>query len=139
MKKLTYLLCVALVFGHAITELATLLGRRFEVLQTMYVHPFWWSREKIAILWYIKFSTEELLWNIVMFVLCKVAFQYSVRLFRVCLVFFAYHFIDMLMFFGDFKRSYNIYIALMGATMIAAALIAFPEKNKKEGNVRAME
>ncbi len=139
MKKLTILLSIAMILGHAITELATILGRKFVYLQTLMIKPFWGSKEEIAFLWYIKFMSEELLWCVTMFVLCKISYQYSFRFFTLSCVFFLYHLIDMTMFFYDFKRSYNAYMVLMIMMIAGIIALVWPYKKKcSEGNVKAM-
>lgn len=137
MKKLTFLLVTILVFGHLQLEFASILGFLFPELQWLEIQPFIASTEKIYILWYIKFMCDDTLWIFVMFLVCKLAYQYSFRLFRVSCVFFVYRLFDLFMLTYNFKRSYWVYWVLLGACIIAVALIAYPEK--KTAKVTSIE
>jgi hypothetical protein len=127
-----------LAIGHFIPELANILFYFYPALGTLEIQPFFGSTEKMLALWYLKYLCEDILWLLVMFLLCKLAYQYSFRLFRVCCLYFAYHTFDFIMLIYNFRRSAWIYWVVVGVTLIATALIGFPER-KKCGKVVSIE
>lgn len=81
---------------------------------------------------------EDMLWMIVMFIVCKVSYMFSFQLFRVSLVFTLYKFVDMVMFFLNFKRWENFYLVLLGLCVIAVACILYPG-NEKGAVIKSLE
>ncbi len=139
MKQLTILLAAFLTVGHLLTEAASFLGNWVPSTRTIILHPFPGTDMEISMLWYVKFMFDDLLWIIVMLVLCKVTYQYSIRLFRACCVFFLYHLIDMVLFMYNYKQFHNFYLLMIMACVIAVVAILYPSKKREvEGNVKSL-
>lgn len=135
MKKLTVILCALLIVGHMLTELGSILYLVYRP-QAWRIDPFLDSDyefpggEGIDLYWWIKWVTDDLLWCITYFVLAKIAYQYSFRLFLIGSIFFLYHVIDHFMLWWNYKTSYWLYWIMLAAIIGTIASLFAPEKKQ---------
>ena len=109
-----------LILGHLLTEVSSLLYKIWPTWSDKEVYWFLspsyhhqWARK-----WYIKSSTDDLLWIIVFYCFAKVAKQYSEYLFLCIFILFCYHVIDGLFFWWDFKTSNYLYWDLLFTAIV---------------------
>lgn len=141
MRKLTIILCVMLIAGHILTELGSVLYLIYRpkawtidpFLSPSYEFP---GGKGIDLYWWIKWVTDDMLWCITFFVLAKVAYQYSFRLFLVGCIFFMYHLIDHFMLWWNYKTSYWLYWILIVASILSVMALFRPEK--KQGIIKSL-
>lgn len=135
MKTFTIIICILLIFGHLLLESGALL-QRYNDFRPVYIDPFlspsykWYDEKGISAYWWIQNNCVEFLWCVTFFVLAKVAYQYSFRLFLVGCVFFLYHVIDWFMMWWDYKTSNLFYYFLNGAIILAILSLFVPEKRQ---------
>lgn len=86
--------------------------------------------EGIDLYWWVKWVTDDMLWCITFFVMAKVAYQVSYRLFLVAWTFFCYHVIDHFMLWWNYKTSYWLYWFLAAAIVATICLLFAPEKKQ---------
>jgi hypothetical protein len=126
MRRLVIVLCLLLIFGHVLTEVASVLTRIWPEAMNQKVNLFWRGGFDMELYWYIKMSADDLLFTISFFVMSKIAYQYSFRLFLVCVVFFVYHLIDSLMFWYDFKTSHWFYWTMIVSVICTVMFLILP-------------
>lgn len=142
MKKITIILCSLLIAGHLLTELGSVLYL-INRPKTWHIDPFlspsyeFPGGEGIDLYWWIKWVTDDLLWCITFFVLAKIAYQVSFRLFLVGSVFFLYHAIDHFMLWWNYKTSYWMYWVMITAVIATIASLFMPEK--KQGIIKSLQ
>lgn len=142
MKHLTIILCILLITGHLLTEMGSVFYLMYKPT-IYYINPFLsptyeFSNPKgIDLYWWIKYVTEDLLWCVTFFVLAKVAYQYSFRLFMVASIFFAYHVVDGFMLWWNYKTSYWLYWVLYGAVILCILSLFAPEK--RQGILKSLQ
>lgn len=133
--RLTILLCILLIIGHLLTESGTIVWELNHRKQA-YVNPFlspyykWHDAKGIDLYWWIKYVFDDVLWCTVFFVLAKVSYQYSFRLFLVGCIWFAYHVFDLAMLWWNFKTSYWLYWVIYGTVILCLFSLFVPEKKQ---------
>lgn len=132
MKRWIILLVTILVGAHLLTESASIMAKIWPEVLWRKANLFFTGGYEMEYWWYIKYATDDLLLVATYFVLAKVAYRYSVKLFLVATVFFAYHCIDSWMFWYNFKQSHWLYWALMATLVIALILLVIPIKEKSK-------
>lgn len=134
MKRLIIGLSLLLIFGHCITELASILNNIWPDVMNKKVYWFFEDKKDLQpmeLYWYIKSTTDDLLWCITFFVLTKIAYQYSFKLFIVGSIFFLYHFIDAVMFWVNYKTSYWLYWSLLATIVLSIVFLILPLEKQK--------
>lgn len=144
MRKLTILLCVMLILSHVLTEASTLLYLFFPEIDQIKVNPwldknyvFYGDPAGINLKWFIKYMTDDILLTVTFFVVAKVSYQYSYRLFLVGSTFFIYHLIDTFMLWYNYKTSDWIYWLLNAIICTSIVWLFIPER--KQGMLKSME
>lgn len=138
MRRFTIGICIMLIFGHLLLESGALY-QMYRKYEQVYINPFksptfkWYDEKGISLYHWVQLNCIEFLWCITFFVLAKVAYKYSYKLFLVGCVFFVYHVADYFMLWWDYKTSVIFYYFLNGAILIALICLFIPEK--KRGNV----
>lgn len=141
MRTFSIIICILLIFGHGLLESGALL-QRYNNYTPVYIDPFWspdykWFDQKgISFYHWVQMNCVEFLWCTTFFVLAKVAYKYSFRLFLIGCVFFIYHVIDWFMLWWDYKTSYLFYWFLNGAIVMAIVSLFAPEK--KQGIIKSL-
>lgn len=142
MKSFTIIICVLLIFGHLLLESGALL-QMYNDYRLAYVDPFlssdyqWYDKNGISIYHWVQMNCVEFLWCVTFFVLTKVAYQYSFRLFLVGSVFFLYHVIDWFMLWWDYKTSNLFYYFLNGAIILA--ILSLFVREKRQGILKSLQ
>lgn len=128
MKKELKHLALLMLFGLVQTESWRLVRWISYDYSVSMVHPFWFTEEPIRVHWYFKFLSEDLLMMILFFVIARLAKFISYRFYLFGMIATTYKFIDLLMFFANFKRWENGYTIMIGLAFIATGLILYPKK-----------
>lgn len=142
MKGLTIISTLLLGLGHLLTEAGSLSWITSD-RKPVYVHPFlspyykWYDPKGIDVHWFIKYVTTDLLFCMTFFVLTKIAYRFSFRLFLIGFVWFLYHCLDLFMLWWDFKTSYWLYLAVYVA--IIATIISLFVPDKKTGFIKSIK
>lgn len=142
MKTFTIIICILLIFGHLLLESGAAL-QIYNDYRRIYINPFfsptyeWYDPKGISYYHWVQMNCVEFLWCVTFFVLAKVAYQYSYRLFRVGCIFFLYHIIDWFMMWWDYKTSNLFYYYLNGAIIISIIAMLVPEK--KQGVLKSLQ
>lgn len=133
-------LCLLLILGHVSLEAGALMERFFAgygerkinpFLDSSYVFPVNAGEESgIRLKWWVYYVTNDFLWVIAFFVLCKLALSYSYRLFRVCAMYLIYHLIDHFMLWYNYRSSEWVYYVLNGMIIISIMVMIIPEKKQ---------
>lgn len=135
MRKVTIISTVILGAGHLLTEAGTV-SYKLSGGEPVYVNPFlspsykWYDPKGIDLHWFIKYVTTDFLFCLAFFVLAKVAYRFSFRLFLVGFIWFVYHCIDLFMLWWDFKTSYWLYIVMYAAVTGTIISLFVPEKQQ---------
>lgn len=141
MKRTTIFLSVILIVGHLLTETGTLMYL-INDYNPIYVHPFlspnyqWHDPKGIDLFWFAKYMSEDFLLCIIFFVMARIAYQYSFRLFLIGVIFFFYHVFDLWMLLWNFKTSYWLYMVLYVVIILCIVSLFAPEK--KQGIVKSI-
>lgn len=117
-----------LVCGHLFTEVSAILVKIWPEVMSKKVNLFYTGGYEMEYWWYIYFSSQDLLWVITYFVLARVSYQYSIKLFMIACVFALYHTIDGYMFWYNYKQSHWLYWALMASVILCILLLIIPFK-----------
>lgn len=135
MRGLTIISTVILGVGHLLTE-----GGTFSWVtsgkQPVYVQPFlspsykWYDPNGIDLHWFIKYVTTDLLFCMTFFVLAKIAYRFSFRLFLIGITWFLYHCFDLFMLWWNFKTSYWLYLITYVAITATIVSLFVPEKRQ---------
>lgn len=139
MKRFNYIIAILLFFGHALTELHSLLLVKYPLLATKEVDPFLKKdfSQPILFLWYVKFMSEDLLWCITYFCMALIAYKYSHKVFIIVSIYFFYHAIDQVLFAYNYKRDYGIYWLLLLVSLSVLIVLFWPMK--KQALYKSME
>lgn len=135
MRVFIILICITLIFGHFLLESGALL-QKYNDFRPVYINPFrspdyqWYDPKGISIYHWVQMNCVEFLWCATFFILAKVAYKYSFKLFLVGCVFFIYHVADWFMLWWDYKTSNLFYYFLNGAILIAVIMVFIPEKKQ---------
>lgn len=86
--------------------------------------------------WWIKYNTDQLLWVVVFFVLCKAAQEHSRRVFNAASVFLLYHLMDWFMMWWNWKTDNWWSWGMVGAAGFAVILLVWPVR---EGKAKVVE
>lgn len=142
MKRFILVIALLLIFGHILLE-AGALYQIYKDYETIKVKPFlsaryhWYDPEGISVYHWLQMNCIEFLWCTTFFVLARVSYKYSYKLFLICCVFFLYHVVDYFLLWYDYKTSYLFYWFLNGAIIAAVGALFVPDK--KKGNLVAFE
>lgn len=135
MKKFTVIICVFLIFGHLMLE-AGAAYQKLNDYKPLHINPFlsgsyeFYDKKGISAYWWLQLNCIEFLWCTTFFILAKIAYQYSFRLFLVGFIFFLYHLIDWFMLWYDYKTSVLFYWFLNTAVVIAIIVLFLPDKKQ---------
>lgn len=135
MRKFTIVISVFLIFGHLLLE-AGAAYQKFNKYKPLHIHPFWsktykWYDVKgISAYHWLQMNCIEFLWCATFFILAKIAYLYSFRIFLVGCIFFLYHIIDWFMLWYDYKTSVLFYYFLNAAVLIAIIMLFVPDKRQ---------
>lgn len=137
-KREVLFIAILLLIGHIQLETAEVMEKFYPADMNVYINPFWDSGYKfpvchgckpgIQLKWWIKYVCDDLLYIIYSFCIAYVAGKMNRRLFKICGLFFAYHVIDHLLLWYNY-RSVGWYYWVIGIVMIAwTILIIIPNK-----------
>lgn len=132
MKKLIIQVSVLLIVGHLLTELSSVLSIWMPEIMSRKVNLFIKDGYPMEYWWYFKFAADDFLWVITFFVLCKIAYVYSFRLFLICGVFLLYHVADAFMFWYNFKQSHWGYWGLLISIILCILFLILPIKKESK-------
>lgn len=124
-----------MIVGHLLLE-AGALYQKFNNYEPLYIDPFlsgtyeWYDSKGISAYWWLQLNCIEFLWCSTFFILAKVAFQYSFRLFLIGFIFFLYHLVDWFMMWYDYKTSVLFYWFLNTAVILCIGVLFLPDKKQ---------
>ncbi len=139
MKGLAIILSVLLILSHALTEVHSLILFLWPETEHISIDWFWSPtyHMDLNILWYIKMSMDDICWCTTFFVMAKIAYRYSFKLFLIACIFFGYHVIDTVLFWYNYKSSYFVYYFLLGMVIISVLILILPMR-KKTGKYKSL-
>lgn len=133
-KREVLFIAILLLIGHVQLETAEILEKFFPSDMNISIHPFWDKdyrfpiKEGIVLKWWIKYVCDDVMYIIYSFCIAYVAGKMNRRLFKICGLFFAYHVIDHLLLWYNY-RSVGWYYWVIGIVMIVGTiLIIIPSK-----------
>lgn len=145
MRNKYYIIVVLLIASHLLTELHTFIywidpSSQFNYCENWFLQPDF-KVPKLNILWYLKMVEDILLIGAILFAAATQAYsrnynsylewqRYSLRIYIIWCIYFAYHCFDLLAFFYNYKTTYWLYILVLSACTLSASIIAF-YKHKK--------
>lgn len=140
MRSRYYAIVALLIGSHLLTELHTFLMWANPKTITMYVDN-WFLKPKfkvdhLSVLWYLKMIEDSLLVVAILFSGACQCYtvnyekylqwqRYSLRLYSIWVIYFAYHLFDLAMFLYNYKTTYWLYIIMMCFSTAAATWVAF--------------
>lgn len=133
MRKLTIIAAILLIAGHIMTELHGFAFRLWPEINSLKVDLFWSStyhNKEVSVQWYIKMLLDDFLYVILLFVMAKIALEYSVKLYLICIIYMLYHVADILNFMYNYKQSWNNYLALLYFSTAATVILILPAREK---------
>jgi len=118
-------------------EIPTALGLVFPQMAYIKINPwldrsyvFYGDKDGIYMLWFLKALFNELTDVATFFVIAKVAYQFSYRLFLIAWIFFGYQVFDAVMLWVNYKTSYWMYWVLNAVIIAGVVIIFLPEKKR---------
>lgn len=140
MKKVILDTVWLLVIAHLLTNLNCLLAWIWPWMDYKTVDWFLSPSYhlQMVITWYVKFATTDLMWIVVFYVLAKIAYSYSPRLFLVSVIFFCYHCIDAFLFWWNFRKSHYIYFVMLWAASFSIFSIVYPFTHEKIAKIKSL-
>lgn len=146
MRKRYYAIVVLLIGSHLLTELHTLIywldpQSQFNYVDNWFLKPGF-RVDKLNVLWYFKMIEDLLLIAAILFAAASQSYsisysrylewqRYSLRLYIIWCIYFAYHCFDLLSFFYNYKTSYWLYVSVLSLVTISSSVIAFYKSNKQ--------
>lgn len=91
----------------------------------------------LTVQWYLKFTFEDMFLIVLSFTAAKIALKYSRKLCVVLHVIFFYQVIDLVLFYWNYKSSFQAYWLLLFTVILCIFLILRPEK--KSAVIKSME
>lgn len=138
MRNKYYIIVVLLIVSHLLTELHTFIywidpHSQFDYCDNWFLKPNF-SVPKLNILWYLKMIEDILLIGAILFAAATQAYsrnynsylewqRYSLRLYTIWCIYFAYHCFDLLSFFFNYKTSYWLYVFMLSISTILAVIV----------------
>lgn len=127
---------ILLIIGHLQLETSEVLAKVWPGFSSVKVKPFinyQWPHdaEGIPLDWWVKYCTDSMLFVIVFFVLCRVAMEYSYRLFRVSAILFVYHLFDHFMLWYNYRTSHWAYWVFIVAVVACVVAMFLPDRRGK--------
>lgn len=110
------LIILLVVFGHLVTELATL-NQHYGWMDVKPIQPFiafTWPGDGIPSDWFMKFAADEILWLCYSLAFALVCLKIDRRLFVFACGWVLYHLVDGFMFFYNFKQFQWLHWCLVG-------------------------
>lgn len=135
MRILVIILTVLLGISHALLESGAGL-QRLNKFERVYINPFkspyfeYWYKEGISLYSWVQMNAVEFNICTLCFCLAKVTYQYSYKLYLVCLIWFVYHLLDWAMLWWDYKTSVWFYYFLNAAIICSIIALFVPEKKQ---------
>ena len=140
MKRKYYTIVALLIVGHLLTELHTFIywantATQFYFVDNWFIQS-WFKVDKLNILWYSKMIEDTLLLAVLLYTGASQAHsrtyssylewqRYSMRLYIIWCIYFAYHGFDLLSFFYNYKTSYWLYIIVLSVSTSLSLFTAF--------------
>lgn len=130
------LLAIILILAYVGSEAAEIMQRLWPWLSGVKVQPFiaydWpHDQEGINLLWWVKYNTDALLSLVIVFVLARVAKEYSFRVFKVAAILCVYHVFDWFMLWYDYRQSHWYYYAVAAFYSVAVIRLLWPMRKDK--------
>ena len=140
MRTRYYTIVVLLIASHVLTELHTLIfwidpHSQFDYVDNWFIKSGF-KVEHLNVLWYLKMIEDMLLLTAVLFAAATQSYsinynkylqwqRYSLRLYIIWCIYFAYHCFDLLAFFYNYKTTYWLYVLVLSIATISSSVIAF--------------
>lgn len=126
-------LTLILLFGTWLTEAHSFLQHFYpETLRLEY--SFWLSPSfgvfNLSVIWYIKMLFENLLIVILFFVIIKLRYGFSRKMFLIFILNAGYHAFDFISFIWNYKNNYISYWIVLAIMTISELIIIFGNQNK---------
>lgn len=128
MKRVVITMVGLLIGAHLLTEAASISAKLWPSVMAEKVNLFYVDGFAMERWWYVKMTCDDLLLVVTYFVLARVAYRYSIKLFMIACVFSLYHLIDGYMFWYNYKQSHWLYWALMASVILSILLLIIPFK-----------
>lgn len=102
-----------ILLSRVVSYLSVWLYIAFPTWSNKIVDPFLFAHQPMPICWLIKYSSDDIAWLLVSFVMCKMSAMISNFLFIVCVIMFGWQIIDATMFWVNFKRGHIVYLDMI--------------------------
>lgn len=129
MKKLTVISGLFLIVGHFMTELHAFLFKLFPQINTIKKDLFWsrdYHNTDVSIQWFLKMLLDDSLYVVILYLMARIALEFSVKLYLICIVYMLYHVADMINFMYNYKQDWNNYLALLYFSTFATLILIAP-------------
>lgn len=130
MKHKIIFICILLIVGHSLCESYGLLNVWMTKLKAvnldLFLSPTY--KKEMSLYYYIKMPCDDLLFAILCFIIGYIGKQFSIKIYYLGLLYFSYHFVDMLFFWWDFKTNHLLYWIMLAFLIMATVIIAWPIK-----------
>lgn len=145
MRVRYYTIVILLIISHLLTELHTFIYWIDPNSQYKYVDNWFlqsgFKIQKLNILWYLKMIEDSLLVAAILFASATQSFshnynnylewqRYSLRLYIIWCIYFAYHCFDLLSFLYNYKTTYWLYVLVLSLCTVSSSFIAFHRVKK---------
>lgn len=132
MKKFTLIIGIGLIVIHLLSEAHSVLYLLRPDIANQNANG-WFVRAQtfyIAVEWWLKMYTDQLLLCMTYFMMAAIAYRYSVRLFLIIFLYALYHTLDTYLLLFNWKQGFAKYYVLLAFTIAATILLLIPEKKK---------
>lgn len=128
--RLVTVVGILLIIAHVLTEVHGFAWDLWPEINAINLDLFWSSsfKLKISLHWWIKYLCDDFFIVICFFVMAKISYQYSVRIYMICLVYFLYHIADSICFMYNYKQDRTIYSILLYCSIASTLILISPEK-----------
>lgn len=131
---------ILIVAAHVLTFMAAILmhicPEWCKIKEDIFLSP--WFNMKMERVWYVQFGGQGLSDLITYYVMAKIAVKFSDVLFVVCLIFFGYHLIDVIMFWYDFNGQFYIYLDLLWTAIALVRYAVHPYRPERLARIKSL-
>jgi hypothetical protein len=133
MKQKIIFICLLLIIGHSLCESYGLLNVWMTNLKTinfdLFISPSY--KKQMSLYYYIKMPCDDMLFMLLCFIIAYIGKQFSIKIYYLGLLYFFYHFIDMIFFWWDFKTNHLLYYIMLGVLVATTGILMYPFKEAK--------
>lgn len=129
---------VILIAIHFIAEAHGFIWDFWPQIDDVKLDLFWSSsfKMKLSLHWWLKDLGDDAFMIVVFYLMARIAYQYSIKLYFICLIYMLYHIADALCFMYNYKQDRAVYWALFYSSALAVLILIWPNEKIKMHSVQ---